>query len=149
MIRNIIWQKELFVFNFWQLSEENISTLEINGQLFQSISIPSILGWKQQRIGLSALQWPLATNYSIIFWSSLMQWRLLVLWPLNKIAWHCPFNDKMVRVKRQQSERWPFLISVSENKQGASTKWGNNFWVTVNHILEKQDVELIKFKEWK
>ena len=76
MIRNIIWHKELFIFNFLRLSEDNVSKLE---KTDQSISIPSILGCKQQRIAS--------------VWSSMMQRRV---WILTKIAWHCPFNYDII-----------------------------------------------------
>ena len=41
-----LWNKELLAFNFWWLSEDIVSSFF----KFQSISILSILGRKQQRI---------------------------------------------------------------------------------------------------
>ena len=57
--------------NFWRLSQDTVSKL-------QSIYILSILGCKQEKIACAHFNGYWQQNNSIIFWSSLMQRRLLV-----------------------------------------------------------------------
>ena len=65
-----LWHKELFEFNFWCLSENTVSKLEkklANFFKFQSISVLSILGCKQQRIASVHFNGHWQQNYTIIF----------------------------------------------------------------------------------
>ena len=67
-----VWNKELFVFQFWRLSEDMVSKREKTGQFFQvSIHFYPLHPWPQTtKNSFSALQWLLATkpqHYFLVF----------------------------------------------------------------------------------
>ena len=85
-----LWHKELFVFTFWRLSEDNVSKLKKLASFFKFQSI-SILGHKQDRIASVHFKglWLTTALFCGLHWRKDF---FLVFWSFIKIAWHCPFK---------------------------------------------------------
>ena len=151
MIRDIIWHKELFVFIFWRLSQDDVSKLDwpiFSSFKFQSISIPFILGCKQQRIASVHFNGHWQQTYIVILWSSLMQRRLLVFWILTKIAWPCYslHQKKLVHrnVLTEETRLLKYLLHLLvrkcllchlKSKLARTQKYGSSHWPIIDRCI--------------